>query len=418
MKFPLVITEYNIIEVKRIFKKLPYNNIEVMSDITNINSRELYSTITEIMKYHSTHLLKLSLKNISMEFSVEMLKMSENVKELELDISCCSQLLLAEINMPNLKILHIKKDFGLCQSIKAKNLEILKKEGILEGLHEFLKISSNLKVLDVENSIRHLYGTKLNLQKLNCGTKGQNVASSIEFLESQKSTLEDLAITIHLNSDAELIKCILYSLRVRKLKITIIGNLFNSACFGCNNTIQELQLCYFENNEDIMKIISCLSAVEKLKLRTMKNCSPIELEIIADSLPKLRHFHLENCLVKISERTKFENVEILKISSSFETRSDINWTHLALVCPNMKELVLSPCSITPSMLDLQNVLSSCKKLENIEINSEKFKIVKSYNVLHLEGSSYLKSIVSAGRSIKKVFKNFKKMLCKKIKINV
>lgn len=411
MKIPLQIRNFNISESKRIYRIFPYCNIEIhlirrLDDLNTIRYRVADDTLIKIIRYHSNHLKRLLLENVSVRCAAKLLKICKNVEELYLNLKYSSLFKPTQIILSKLKILKIQNDYGLYQSIRATNLNMLEKFNISNGLNDFLKRSPKINILKVSNSIHDLYDVDLNLQKLSCGAEYYDVDSSIRFLESQKSTLEELNLPINLTSDSEIINCILCTLRLKKLCITIKGNSFNSDCFRCNNTIKNLQVYNLEKNDCFSEIFRYFNAVEELKIIDNKNDS-LDIEVIADSFLKLEVLHLSNCGIIIAKDTLLKNVKYLNIFSSYGSNKEVNWAQLTLACPSIRKLEITLYNAVISLLDLHNILTACKKIEVIVINALKFKIIKDYVRLNLDDFNNLKSISLSGCSREEVINELK-----------
>lgn len=323
--------------------------------------------------------------------------------------------------MPNLRILNYNSNYELYRLIKAENLHTLNMKGLFDDLQGFLQISSKLKNLTIHNSIKDLYGTNLNLRKLSCGFYNHDIATSIKFLDSQKSTLEELSLGINMDLDVELIKCILQSLKLKKLYVNVSGNITNLSSFGCNDTIKELILQYFPNNGGFIKLLTHFSAVEKLEILSYHHFTLLELQTMTNALPKLETLILINFEMKIekSERIVLENVKNLKITTFFECKNcNGNWKQLVISCPNIKKFELCLYSLTSSLFDLFNVLTTCKKLEHFQINAEKFELKENFYGLNLDNLTALKSITSTGNGGEDVIMKFKKYFGESSKLAV
>lgn len=401
-RIPLNIESTNIDDVLKYFKTFPFTTINVFCKRYSqgkINPK-FDKKLLKIIQFHSSHLIKLNLNSVKRNLCLEILKISKNIQELELDLVDDDDFKdSVVINLQSLKIFKIFEDKELIQLIRAESLDILIIYKILDPrvLQDFLAISSKLKALIVANSVKDLYESEseLKLQKLVCNFKTYNPTSLIEFLQVQNSTLQDLTIEIDLKSSKadELFQHVLFNLKLKELSMTFGFGSINLLCRKVNHTITELSLRNIQNNEDFEKILRCFCSVTKLELFLGLFKESFNMKTIQDVLPGLKSLFLDGCIMNIPMGTSLNSLEYLKIFTSSRVNNKVNWLQIAYLCPNIKKLEISDLSLTISMLDMQKVLLSCKYLQVINISGLfNVEILEDFYCIHLNKLINLRNI--------------------------
>lgn len=412
----------NIVEVLEHFRTLPFNTINVSRKIDF--GVALYGKLTKnfdenlmaIIQFHSSHLQNLIISQVNLRICLDILKLSKNIQELQLEIQDQESFADKEIiHLPNLKSLKIYGDSEIMKFIRAENLIVFVIYTKLEAtvLKNFLANSSNLKALITKNSVKDFQENDMKLQKLVCNFNTNNHTSIIEFLDKQKSTLKGLMIDINFKSSEalELIKCVLNHLSLRQLSMNFDYENIDLSSLQTNDTITELCLNGIKNKEHFKKIMSFFRSVTKLELFLKNSNESFDLQTIQEVLPDLKTFTLNGCNMNISKETSLNSLEHLTIL----TFSGINYPHqkewfdMASICPNIRTLKYFDWTTPISMNGLEKVLMSCKYLEVIDVWCvQKIGICDHSQNINLNKSSNLKSINVYAPNINEVIQDMKK----------
>ncbi|KAL7014401.1 hypothetical protein ACKWTF_015908 [Chironomus riparius] len=372
-------------------RKLPYKTVNFMRH----QDDEIYSdtlepfVIYDVLANLHKHVDKIQVFNIGILWTMKIFAICDNLKELR--IIDDDNLVLFEtttvVNFPVLKVLEIRCS-GYCDvlySIEARNLEKLIIHKSFANLTTFLMKTEKLKVLKIyDGCVDDMQGwdtLKMRLTTLNLGLGNYRVYLSLrelheertwtntlgDFLKSQKSSLEDVALNFIVFEDKsyEIVNACLSQLKLKKLSLKIDKNVTKFNKLSVNNSIKTLKFEGYTSDDNLKHLISCCPQVTSLILNFNALIGSNIFDHISKLMQNLKVFEINSSTLQISDKIILKNVEKLKI---YLLNQDL-WHQLAMICPNLKELELIDKTIKADPLEIQKVLSKCQNLQTITFNA-------------------------------------------------
>ena len=136
------------------------------------------------------------------------------------------------------------------------------------------------------------------------------------------------------------------------------------------NSIENLKIEGVLGLKEIQNLTSNCMSVTSLTINIENFIETDVLKDISIGMPNLKYLSVTSFFAEISEETKFEKVEKLKITNFFYKAKLEMWDQIALACPNIRELRLCDKFLTFSPLKFDKILRKLKKLEVIEFKCD------------------------------------------------